>query len=304
MEWLNYHHLLYFWTCVREGGVGKAAVRLRLSPQTVSEQIKALEASLGEPLLQRRGRAVEPTETGRVVLKYAEEIFTLGRELQDTVRRHDGGAALLLRVGVAQTLPKLVVRQLLAPAFALPLQAPVRLSVVDGEPERLLARLSLHELDLVLSDGPIPPGSPVRAFNHLLAESGVGLFGTAALHREHAKGFPKSLEGAPLLLPLPGTALRRSIDSWLEQHGLRPRLVAEIEDSALLNTFGEQGLGLFPAPLSVEAEVVREHGVRLVGRLDGVSEKSWALSGERRLRHPAVVAIRDAARAGRGEERA
>jgi LysR family transcriptional activator of nhaA len=255
MEWLNYHHLLYFSTCLREGGVARAAARLRLSPQTVSGQIKALEEALGERLLQRRGRQVEPTELGRVVQRYAEEIFALGRELQETVRRQEG-AALLLRVGVAQTLPKLVVRQLLAPAWASG-QA-VRLSVVDGDPERLLARLSLHELDLVLSDGPIPPGSPVRAFNHLLAESAVGLFGTAALHRQHARRFPLSLERAPLLLPSPGTALRRSIDSWLEQRGLRPRLVAEIEDSALLKTFGEQGAGLFPAPLVVEAEVARK----------------------------------------------
>ena len=299
MEWLNYHHLLYFWTCVREGGVARAAARLRLSPQTVSGQIKALEESLGEPLLQRRGRSLELTETGRVVHRYAEEIFTLGRELQDTVRQREGGAPLLLRVGVAQTLPKLAVHQLLAPAFAL--KEPVRLSVADGEPDRLLARLALHELDLVLSDGPIPPGSPVRAFNHLLGESAVGLFGTAALHKVHARGFPRSLEGAPLLLPQPGTALRRSIDSWLEQRGLRPRLAAEIEDSALLKTFGEQGAGLFPAPLSVEAEVVRKYGVRLVGRLEGVTEKWWALSGERRLRLPAVVAIRDAARAGKVE---
>lgn len=296
MEWLNYHHLLYFWTVVREGSVARAAERLRLAPPTVSGQVRALEEALGEKLFARVGRRLEPTEMGRVVHRYADEIFSLGRELVDTVKGRPTGRPLRLVVGIGESLPKLVTRRLLQPALALP--EPVRLVCIEDQPGKLLASLALHEADLVLSDAPVPPGLGVRAFSHLLGETGVGLFAAPALHARLKKGFPRSLEGAPVLLPTEDTALRRSLDAWVEEQGVRPRLVAECNDSALLKVFGQGGLGVFPAPLAVRAEVEAQYAVRLLGAAAGVTERFYALSVERRLRHPAVLAIREAARAG------
>lgn len=295
MEWLNYHHLLYFWTVAREGSVARAAERLRLAPPTVSGQIRALEAALGERLFARVGRRLEPTEMGRVVQRYADEIFSLGRELLDTVRGRPTGQPARLVVGVAEAIPKLLTRRLLLPALGVP--GAVRLVCIEDQPDKLLARLALHEADLVLSDAPVPAGLGVRAFSHLLGETGVGFFAAPALHARLKKGFPRSLEGAPLLLPTDDTALRRSLDAWLDDLRVRPRTCAEFNDSALIMEFGQEGLGAFPAPLAVRTEVEAQYGVRFVGAATGVTERFYALSVERRLRHPAVVAIRAAARA-------
>lgn len=294
MEWINYHHLLYFWVVAREGGLVAAGKVLRLSHPTLSAQIHALEDQLGEKLFEKVGRKLALTETGRVVYRYAEEIFTLGREMVETVRGRTTGQPLRLDVGVADVVPKLVVRRLLQPALAL--DVPVRLVCHEGSFEALLGQLAVHSLDLVLSDAPVPTGSPVRAFNHLLGETGVSLYGTKELVKTWRRGFPESLSGAPMLLPLEHLTLRRALNQWFDRHGVKPRVVAEFEDSALLKVFGGDGVGLFPASTIVEPEVLSQYGVQLLGRVDEVRERFYAISVERRLKHPAVVAISDAAR--------
>lgn len=294
MEWINYHHLHYFWVVAREGGLVAAGRVLRLSHPTLSAQIHALEGELGEKLFIRSGRRLALTEVGRVVYRYADEIFTLGREMVDTVKDRSTGQPLRLQVGITDVVPKLVVRRLLQPALNLP--EPVRLVCHEGPYEKLLADLALHSLDLVISDAPVPTGSSVRAFSHLLGETGVSFFGSGALARKYRRGFPHSLSGAPMLLPLEHLTLRRSLNQWFDRRGIKPRVAAEFEDSALLKVFGADGIGVFPAPTVVEDEVRAQHGVQLLGRVDEVRERFYAVSVERRLRNPAVVAITDAAR--------
>lgn len=294
MEWLNYHHLLYFWTVAREGSLVAAGKALKLSHPTLSAQIRALEGRLDEKLFTRAGRGLVLTEMGRVVYRYADEIFSLGREMLDTVNGRSGGRPLRLDVGVADVVPKLVVRRLLQPALGGP--EPVRLVCHEGRYEKLLADLTLHTLDLVIADAPLPPGSGVRAFHHLLGETGVSFFATKPLAARHRRGFPRSLDGAPLLLPLEGSPLRRSLNQWFARHGVAPRVVAEFEDSALLKVFGTDGVGIFPAPTVLEADVARQYGVQVVGRAPEVRERFYAISVERKLKNPAVVAISEAAR--------
>jgi LysR family transcriptional activator of nhaA len=294
MEWLNYHHLLYFWVVAREGGLTQAGKVLHLSHPTLSGQIRALEDSLGEKLFTRVGRRLVLTEAGHMVFGYADEIFSLGRELLDTVKGRSAGRPVRLDVGVVDVVPKLVVRQLLDPALHLPER--VRLVCREGTYEKLLVDLSMHELDVVIADAPIPAGSSVRAFNHLLGECGVGVFGTRALARTYRRGFPGSLDQAPMLLPLDHLPLGRALNQWFDAAGIRPSVVAEFEDSALLKVFGADGVGLFPAPLAVEASVCRQYDVELVGRIEDVKERFYAISAERRLKHPALVAIFDRAR--------
>ncbi len=294
MEWLNYHHLLYFWTVAREGSLVAAGKALKLSHPTLSAQIRALESRLDEQLFTRAGRGLVLTEMCRVVYRYADEIFSLGREMLDTVNGRSGGRPLRLDVGVADVVPKLVVRRLLQPALGGP--EPVRLVCHEGRYEKLLADLTLHTLDLVIADAPLPPGSGVRAFHHLLGETSVSFFATKPLAARHRRGFPGSLDGAPLLLPLEGSPLRRALNQWFERHGVAPRVVAEFEDSALLKVFGTDGVGIFPAPTVLEADVARQYGVQVVGRAPEVRERFYAISVERKLKNPAVVAISEAAR--------
>lgn len=291
---LNFHHLLYFWLVIREGGIVPAAKVLRLSHPTVSTQIHALEERLGETLLTKAGRKLVPTEVGSVVFRYADEIFTLGGEMLGTVQGRGTDKPLRLNVGIVDILHKLVVRRLLEPALQLAPRA--RLVCFEGTYERLLGELANHTLDLVIADAPIPPGSSVRAFNHLLGESGVTLFGTDALAKQVRRRFPRSLEGAPMLLPLEGSSQRRALNQWLDRRGLHPDVVGEFADSALLKVFGSAGFGMFMAPTVVEREVMEQYGVRAIGHLDGVRERFYAVSIERRLKHPGVLAISTAAR--------
>ena len=295
MEWLNYNHLFYFWTVVREGGLTQAGRALRLSHPTLSAQVHALEDRVGHKLLFRVGRRLQPTEVGRLVYGYAEEIFSLGREMLDAVQGRPAGGALRLQVGVVDAVPKLIVRRLLQPALRL--AGPVRLVCHEDSYEKLLSELALYNLDVVLADGPVPSGSAIRAFSHFLGECGVGIFGSPALARKHREGFPRSLEGAPMLLPLPSSPLRRALDQWFDANQVRPRIVAEFEDRALLNVFGADGAGLFPAPLAVQREIRKQHGVSMVGEIPQVRERFYAVSVQRRLKHPAVVALTEAARA-------
>jgi LysR family transcriptional regulator, transcriptional activator of nhaA len=294
MEWLNYHHLLYFWLTAKTGSVTQASDELRLSQSTVSAQIRALERALDEKLFRRHGRRLVPTHMGQVVFQYADEIFALGRELVDTVKDRPTGRPLRLNVGVADVLPKAVAHRLLTPALGL--GTPVRLVCTEGKSRDLLAELALHRLDVVLSDVPADSGVAVRAFTHLLGECDLVLVAAPKLAARHRRGFPGSLEGAPLLLPGTGTAMRRALEQWLEGLGIHPRVVGEFEDSALMQAFGREGVGLFPIPSVVEHEVVRQQGVRVVGRLPDVRERFYAISAERRLKHPAVVAISSAAK--------
>jgi len=295
MEWLNYHHLLYFWTVAREGGLVPAGKVLRLSHPTLSAQIHALEESLGEKLLVKEGRKLALTEMGRTVYRYAEEIFTVGRELMEAVKGRAKGHLLRLDVGVADSVSKMVVRRLLQPA--LELAEPVRLVCHEDAHENLLVRLASHELDLVIADAPVSPGSRVRAFSHVLGETSVSLFGTKDLARTYRRGFPKSLDNAPMLLPLENLTLRRSLDEWFSHLDIKPRVVAEFEDDALLKVFGYDGVGIFPSPTVIEKEISRQYGVVPLGLAAGVRERYYAISVERRLKHPAIVAITEAARA-------
>lgn len=294
MEWLNYHHLLYFWVVAREGGLTQAGKVLHVSHPTLSAQVHALEDALGEKLFTKVGRRLVLTEVGQMVYRYAEEIFSLGREMVDTVKGRATGKPLRLVVGVVDAVPKLIVRRILEPVLRLP--EPVRIVCREDSYEKLLAELSLHTLDIVIADAPVPAGSTVRAFNHLLGECGVGLFAAPALARTYRRGFPGSLDGAPMLLPLESLPLRRALNQWFEGKGVRPTVVAEFEDSALLKVFGGDGLGLFPAPLAVEEQVRQQYSVQLVGPIDAVTERFYALSVERRLANPAAVAISEAAR--------
>lgn len=294
LEWINYHHLLYFWVVAREGGLVPAGKVLRLSHPTLSAQIHALEDNLGEKLFAKVGRKLALTEIGRVVFRYAEEIFTLGREMVDTVKGRSTGQPLRLDVGVVDAVPKLVVRRLLQPALSL--SEPVKIVCFENSYDKLLADLALHTLDIVIADSPVPTGSSVRAFNHLLGETRVSVFGTPALARAYKRGFPKSLDGAPMVLPLENSSLRRMLNQWFDRLGVRPRVVAEFEDSALLKVFGADGIGLFTAPTVVAKEIGRQYGVSVIGHADDVKERFYAVSVERRLKNPAVVAISDAAR--------
>lgn len=294
MDWLNYHHLLYFWTVVREGGIARAGERLHLSQPTISTQLRKLERSVGDKLFQRVGRKLQMTDTGRTVYRYADEIFTIGRELSDALRGRDTGRPLRFTVGVSDVLPKLIVYRLLQPAFATPER--FQLICREGKSDELLMSLAAHEIDILLTDAAAGTGVKVKAFNHLLGDCGVGIFGSATLYKQYRRKFPASLAGAPLLLPTTNTSVRRALDHWFDTQAIQPRIVGEFDDSALLKAFGSEGLGVFPAPVAIRAEIEKQYGVRMLGELPDVHERFYAISVERRLRHPAVVAISKAAR--------
>ncbi|MDP3505015.1 MAG: LysR family transcriptional regulator [Myxococcales bacterium] len=294
LDEVNFHHLLCFSVVAREGSVSKGAEALGLAQPTVSGKLRALEADLGERLFRRRGRGVELTETGHLVRRYAEDIYSLGQELMDAVHARPSSGPVRFAVGVSDSLPKVTTWKLLEPAFTglVPLRPVVRV----GKTEQLLTELSTHALDLVLADHPIAPGGTVRAFNHLLGECGVTVFAVDALAERFRRGFPRSLDGAPFVLPTTNTALRRSIDSWFDERGFRPVITAEVEDLALLQLLGAKGMGLFAAPSVVEASIRQQYGVRVVGRLELVRERFYAISIDKKLKHPAVVALSRAAR--------
>lgn len=296
MEWLNYHHLLYFWMVAKEGTVTAAARKLSLSQPTVSEQLKSLEQSLGEPLFRRAGRRLQLTEVGQVVFRYADEIFALGREMQDAlVGRGLGARPAKLHVGVSDLVPKLVLYRLLEPALTL--EERVQLVCREDKTERLLGELSMQSLDLVIAEAPLARQAKVRAYNHLLGECGVTFYAAKPLAKALTRGFPESLDDAPMLLPTDNTLLRRDLDQWFERRGVRPNLVAEFEDSALLKAFGQNGAGVFPGPTAIEDEIRSQYDVDVVGRAPEVRERFYAITVKRRLEHPAVRAISEAAKA-------
>ena len=294
MEWLNYHHLLYFWTVAKEGSVARASETLRLAQPTVSGQIKQLETALGEQLFVRKGRNLVLTDTGELVFGYADEIFGLGRELMDSLRGRPSGRPGKLNVGISDVFPKLIAFRVLEHATTL--DPPVEVICREDKTERLLAELSIHRFDLVLSDTPFSGQVSVRAFNHLLGQSPVGLYGERKLVERYRRDFPNSLDGAPFLLPTSHSVLRRSLDRWFDAHSIRPRIVAEFDDSALMKVFGAHGKGIFPGVTVIESDIRRDFSARRIGLVEGVSEQFFAITVERRIKHPAVQAISQAAR--------
>ncbi len=294
MEWLNYHHLLYFWHVAREGTLTRACEQLGLAPSTVSKQIHELEDALGHPLFSRSGRRLALSESGRIAFRYAEEIFGLGRELQDTLKDRPVGRPLRLFVGVADIVPKLIAQRVLERPLGV--GTPVHIVCREDKPDRLIAELALHNLDVILTDSPAAPHVKVKAFSHLLGEYGITFFAKPEVARRLRKGFPGSLAGTPVLLPTENTALRRTLDHWMEEASIRPMVVGEFEDSALLMAFGQRGAGLFPAPSPIAREVERQFRVVAVGEVPSVRERLFAISVERKINHPAVAAVCDAAR--------
>jgi LysR family transcriptional activator of nhaA len=294
MAWLNYHHLLYFWTVAREGSIARACAQLHLTQPTISGQLRALEKAWGAKLFERVGRNLVLTDMGRVVYRYADEIFLLGRELQDTLRGQPPTRPLRLLVGVADTVPKELAYRLLAPALRLP--EPTQVVCDHGKPYYLLGQLAVNALDVVLADAPVSPSTKIRAFNHLLGESGLSFMGTPEVAAAYRRGFPRSLNGAPFLLPGENTVLRRSLEQWFDAEGIRPLVRGEFADPGLLKVFGEKGAGVFAVRTAVERETQRQYKVSLVGRVESIRERFYAISVERKLKHPAVVAITEAAR--------
>ncbi len=294
MDWLNYHHLFYFWKVAREGSIARAAEQLHLTHPTISKQLGQLESSLGDKLFTRIGRGLVLTEFGQTVFRYADEIFSVGQELQDAIRGMPRGRPLQFTVGMPDVLPKLIAHRLLKPAFKI--SEPIHVVCHEGRYDELLAELAVHRLDIVLSDSPASPAVNVRVFNHLLGESELTFFGKADLAAKCRRKFPASLNGIPMLVPTERTVVRRDLDQWFYTEDIRPTIVAEFEDTALMKVFGQDGLGLFPAPTVIEKEVCRQYGVRVAGRTSAVRERYYAISVERRLKHPAVVAICEMAR--------
>ena len=285
---LNFRHLYFFWVVAKEGGVTRAAERLGLAVQTISAQLALLEQSVGKSLLAPQGRRLVPTEAGRVALGFADQIFLLGEQMQDALTETDE-RRMRLAVGISDSLPKLIAYRLLAATREL--DTKVKLVCMENEFESLLADLALHKLDVVLTDRAVPAGASLRVFSHLLGESAMKLFGVPKLAQKYKKGFPASLNGAPLLLPTRNNALRGRIEEWLVQQDVRPDVVGEFEDNAMLNTFGRNGLGLFFAPAALEMDIKEQFGANLVGDVPELREQFYAISNERKINHPAVEAI-------------
>lgn len=291
---LNLKHLRYFWAVANQGSIARAAETLFLTPQTISGQLNDLEKQVGAKLFRREGRQLVLSETGRLVFSYADEMFRLGLELQDVLAGRTPGTAITLKVGVAMVVPKLLAYRVLEPVLKMDEQ--VSLICHEAPLVDLLADLSVHKLDVVLADVPVNPALNIRAFNHALGESGITFFGVPRQADALREGFPLSLNGTPMLMPSAGSSLRRNLEMWFERHGIKPRVVAEFEDRALMKAFGERGAGVFTSPSTLEEDVISKYGVVVVGRTDEITEHYYLISPERRIKHPAVTAITEAAR--------
>lgn len=291
---LNFHHLRYFWVTAREGSVTRAAAKLHVTQPTVSEQLRSLEETLGEDLLRREGRRVVLTEAGRTVMRFADEIFSLGDDLVGTVRGRPTGRPMRLAVGVAESVPKAIAYRIVEPALA---EEGLRVVCEEDTTERLIRELEQHTLDMVISDEPLGPSLAARAQSELLGESGVSVFGVAKLARAMKRGFPRSLTGAPMLLPVPGTTLRREIDQWLEERGIVPLVVGEFEDPALMSVFAQAGKGLYVAPDAIETDTrIGEGRLLRAGRMRPLRQRFYLITVQRRLGHPLVSRLAGTAR--------
>ncbi|MBF0218641.1 MAG: transcriptional activator NhaR [Gammaproteobacteria bacterium] len=291
---INYKHLHYFWVVAKEGGITRASERLHLTPQTISGQLSLLEEALGEALFNRVGRNLELTESGRLALSYANEIFSLGGELEEMLRHLPGGRPLVFKVGVTEVVPKSIAYRLLAPALQLP--DSVRIICREGAIHTLLGDLAMHRVDLVIADCPIPPHLNVRGFNHPLGDCTITFFATPELASKLQQPFPYSLNGAPLLIPGEMTGVRRRLLDWLDGLHIHPKIVGEFDDSALMKAFGRAGAGLFAAPTPIAQEIEKQYEVIAIGEAQAVRDHFYAISVERKISHPAVTAITAAAR--------
>lgn len=291
---INYKHLHYFCAVAREGGIARASERLHVTPQTISGQLGLLQEYLGADLFARVGRNLELTEVGRLVLSYAEEIFSLGGELEEAVHQLPGERPHVFRVGVVDVVPKSLAHRFLIPA--LNMEEPVRMICREASMDTLLSELAVHRLELLLADRPIPATVSMRGSSHKLGECAVSFFATGEIKRNLRGVFPQCLHGAPILLPSSDNQLRSAIDQWLDKHRIRPRLVAEFDDSALMKAFGQEGAGVFIAPAAIKAEVERQYRVSAIGRVDEVKARFYAISAERRVLHPVVATVVEAAR--------
>jgi LysR family transcriptional activator of nhaA len=291
---LNLKHLRYFWAVASHGSIARASEALFVTPQTISGQLRDLEEQIGGKLFRREGRSLMLTDTGRLVFSYADEMFRLGVELQDVLAGKTPGTSITLRIGVAMIVPKLLAYRVLEPI--LQMQESVRLICSEAPLVDLLADLSVHKLDVVLADSPINPTLNIRAYNHLLGESGVSFFSTPDNAKELKAGFPQSLDGTTMLMPSSGSSLRRDLDLWLERNNINPLIIAEFDDRALMKAFGECGAGVFTSPTAVEKDVLEKYGVRVIGRTDKLTERYYLISAERRIKNPAVSAISQLAR--------
>lgn len=294
MVTLNYKHLRYFWTVAKAGSIARAAQQLQRTPQSISGQIQELESALGTELFRRAGRGLELTDVGRHALLYADRIFTLGDELLDDLRERPARRALEFKVGVAEGMPKAMVYRMIEPA--LQLAEDVRLICREGRLPFLLADLAVHRFDMVIADRPMPGNLNVRGFSHLLGECGLTFFGSPQLLDTLPGTFPALLDQAPFLLPGEDAAIRPRLLRWFDEQDIRPRIVGEFDDSALMNSFGQTGTGLFVAPTATAAYLCKQYRVRAIGHAPAVKEQFYAITTEQRLEHPAVVALSRAAR--------
>lgn len=295
MEWLNYHHLLYFWMVAKHGSITRASSELRLAHPTISGQIHRLEEVLGEKLFARSGRNLVLTDTGRIAFRYADEIFALGQEFQDELKGRSVGKPIKLVVGVSDVIAKSIVHRILEPAFQLRDQVHIVCREARS-PDAFMAELAVHAIDVVLADAPAGPGLAVRAFNHPLGECGSSFFASPQLARTCRKGFPRSLDGVPVLLPSSNSTFRRVLDQWFQSHDIRPKIVAELDDLALASVLGEQALGVLAAPDVIAKELRKRYALQLVGRAKDIRQRFFAISVERKIKHPAVAAICEVAR--------
>ena len=291
---MNYKHLYYFWTVAKAGSIARASEQLHLTPQTISGQLSLFESVLGETLFDRSRRRFALTDAGRTVLGYAEEIFSLGKELEEMLHHRPGGRPLQFRVGVSDAVPKALAYKLIEPALRATENS--RIVCREGKVAGLMAELAIHQLDIVIADSPMPPRIDVKAFNHLLGECGLTFFATPALAGQYAGTFPQRLDGAPLLLPGDDVAVRPKLIRWFDQNRIRPRIAGEFDDSALMAAFGQAGAGIFSAPSAIAEQIREQYGVVEIGATDEITEGFYAISVERRLSHPAVIAISEAAR--------
>ena len=291
---INYKHLHYFWAVAKAGGVTRASERLHLTPQTISGQLSLFEEVLGEKLFKRTGRGFELTETGQMVLSYADEIFSLGKELEEVLHHRTPDRPMQFSVGITDSVPKTLAYQLLEPAMQVP-QAP-RIICREGKVADLLAELAVHRLDIVIADSPMPRNIDVRGYSHLLGECGITFFATKDLAKQHAEAFPQCMNNAPMLLPGEDVAVRPRLLRWFSDKQIRPRITGEFDDSALMQAFGQAGAGIFAAPSAIAEQVMRQYEVVRIGTTEEVIEQFYAISVERKLTHPAVVAISRAAR--------
>ncbi len=294
MRHLNYNHLKYFHEVAHQGSVKKAAETLHLTPQTISGQLRQLEDTIGQPLFDRVGRRLLISEMGHLVLEYADEIFAIGTELSQVVRGQVNVGPSMMSIGIVNSMPKLIAQRIIEPSLGT--DNPIRIRCHEASLEQLLSELSVHKIDLVLSDQPMPAGLRLKAYNHQLGESGLSFFCQKKLARRYKAQFPQSLNQAPMLLPSRHSALRRRLDEWFDQQDLAPEIIGEFDDSALMKAFGQSGSGLYVAPTAIENEVCAMYGATCVGRTSEIVEQFYAISPERRIKHPSVAHILEAAR--------